>query len=361
LRLIWIELTDLRNHRKTKLELPDGVIVVLGQNAEGKTNLLEGMFFLCSLSSPRVSSSEPLVRAGAEVAYVRGEAQTGEGRVLVEIEVPGAGANRVQVNRSPVRRKRDLRRRIRSVFFGPGDLMIVQGDPGERRGFMDEAIVALWPARESQLIAYDRVVRQRNRLLKTWEGSGAPPGLDAWDAELIGAGTAVTEARREVIERLGPHSSREFEAIAGYPMEVSYRPSVEGRSLPEAFERRLAERRADELVRRTTLVGPHRDDLHLGVRELTARGFASHGEAWAAALSLRLGLAAALEEEVGETPVLFLDDPFSAFDPVRRARMADRLRGRGQVFISTADEEHVPPSPDLVLVVSAGEVTVSSS
>lgn len=359
MRLLWVELKDFRNHANTRLDLPDGLVTLVGANGEGKTNLLEGMFFLFSLASPRVSASEPLVRRGAESGFLRGEVQTAaEGRVLVEIEVRTAGANQVRVNRSPVRRKRNVRKLVRAVFFGPDDLAIVQGEPGERRRFMDEAVVTLWPTKDSVLRAYDRVLRQRNRLLKEWEGSGVPPDMDAWDAELVEAGSPVIRARGDAVERVAPLAGEEFEALAGYGLDVAYQPSVAGDDIVEAFAKRLSERRDDELIRRTTLVGPYRDDLGLAVRDLGARAFASHGEAWGAALALRLGLGRAVQAELGEHPVLLLDDPFSALDPPRRLRTAAGLAGRGQVVVSVADEGHVPAGSAAIWDVSEGAVKV---
>jgi len=354
-----VELTDFRNHPKTRVEdVPEGLIAAVGANGEGKTNLLEGIAFLFFLVSPRASSTEPLVRRGAEAAYLRGEIQTVGGRVLVEVEIPGHGANKVQVNRSPVRRKRDLRRQVRAAFFGPEDLDVVRGDPSQRRRFMDEAVTSLWPLKESALTAYDRTLRQRNRLLKEWEGRGAPADLEAWDAEMVQNGSALLRLRGDAVARLSPGAQEEFAALSGSGLACEYRPSVWGENLEEAFRARLAERRSDELTRRTSLVGPHRDDLELAVRDLGARAFASHGEAWAAALCLRLGLGSAIEAEVGEPPVLLLDDPFSALDPRRGGQVAERLAGRGQVVVTVADEAHVPAKAEAVWDVSAGAVTV---
>jgi len=354
-----VELTDFRNHPKTRVEdVPEGLIAAVGANGEGKTNLLEGIAFLFFLVSPRASSTEPLVRRGAEAAYLRGEIQTVGGRVLVEVEIPGHGANKVQVNRSPVRRKRDLRRQVRAAFFGPEDLDVVRGDPSQRRRFMDEAVTSLWPLKESTLTAYDRTLRQRNRLLKEWEGRGAPADLEAWDAEMVQNGSALLRLRGDAVARLSPGAQEEFAALSGSGLACEYRPSVWGENLEEAFRARLAERRSDELTRRTSLVGPHRDDLELAVRDLGARAFASHGEAWAAALCLRLGLGSAIQAEVGEPPVLLLDDPFSALDPRRGGQVAERLAGRGQVVVTVADEAHVPAKAEAVWDVSAGAVTV---
>jgi DNA replication and repair protein RecF len=375
-RFAWIEARDFRNHRDTALEVPAGLVAVVGPNGHGKTNLLEALYYLCALESPRVHSDLPLIRTGASSAYLRGEVVTETGRFLIEVEVRPSGQNRVQVNRAVVRRKRDLRTSIRAVFSGPEDLAVIQGEPDQRRRFMDEAVKVLWPAHEPALTAYDRALRQRNRLLKDWEGGGTPPGLAAWDAELVNAGATVTEARRAAIERIRQRAAFEFGTLAADPNEaltVRYRPSVPDPTgpadrgdhadpadgvqptfprladEPEAatstaarFRARLAERRPDELIRRTTLVGPHRDDLGLEVQGMTARGFASHGEAWGAALSLRLALDSSVAEELGEAPVGFLDDPFSPFDPERRRRVAGSLEGRGQLFVAVPDEAQVP-------------------
>jgi DNA replication and repair protein RecF len=341
-RLAWLELRDFRNHRETRLEVPEGLVAAVGPNAQGKTNLLEAAHYLMTLGSPRASSDEPLVRRGARQAYLRGEAVTAAGRVLVEVEIRASGANRVEVNRSGTRRKRDLRERVRSVMFTPDDVAIVQGDPDVRRRFMDEASHTLWPGEEAPRRAFERALRQRNRLLKEHEGPGDPPGLDAWDAELARSGAQVTAARGRAMAMVGPRADDAFRQVAEVPLLVAYRASVQGEDMERAFLEALEARRGDELVRRTTLVGPHRDELDLGVRELAARRFASHGETWAAALCLRLGLAGAVQAETGEWPVLVLDDPFSGLDPTRRRRLGERLRALGQVLVSAPDETVVP-------------------
>ena len=363
MRLVWIEARDFRNHAETHLEVPDGLAVAVGANGAGKTNLLEAMHYGLALASPRSSSDQPLIRRGAGAAYVRCEVEGANGRALVEVEIRPVGANRVQVNRSGLRRRRDIRRVARAVFFGPADLDVVQGGAEARRGFLDEAVATIWPSREPTAAAYEKVLRQRNRLLKEWEGRGEPPDLAAWDEELVAAGSALTAARGEAVERLSPLANEEFRSLTGYGVEATYAPSVQtegGRGVDElqvAFRARLAERRGDELVRRVTLVGPHRDDLTLAVRDMTARTFASHGEAWAAALSLRLGQAAAAAGEMGEPPVLLLDDPFPGLDPERQGRLAARVSGRGQTVLSVADQAHVPAGAAVVWAVEDGTVT----
>jgi DNA replication and repair protein RecF len=345
-RALWVEARDFRNHEELFTEIPAGLTAVVGPNGRGKTNFLEGLYYLCTLASPRVSSDLPLVRVGASSAYLRGEIESFSGRTLVEIEIRASGQNRVQVNRSAVRRKRDLRQHVRAVFAGPDDLHVVLGDPGERRRFMDEAVAALWPVKDTLAGHYERALRQRNRLLKDWGGPGEPPGLSAWDDELVRHGAVLTAARGAAVATIRRRAAEEFRGLSAGGDEaliVEYRPSVEAEEtdLADSFRRKLEARRGDELVRRTTLVGPHRDDLSLRVEGLMARGFASHGEAWGAALSLRLALAGALTEEIKEEPILLLDDPFSALDPERRARLAESL-DRGQLLITVPDEAQVP-------------------
>ncbi len=360
MRLTWVELRDFRNHIHTRLEdIPDGLVVVVGPNGEGKTNLLEGMHYLYALGSPRASSSEPLVRDGADAAYVRGEFETRDGRVLVEVEIRPKGANRVQVDRSPVRRRRDLRRRVRAVLFGPFDVPVVTGDPAKRRAFLDELVVSYAPASDTLSSSYDKVLRQRNRLLKEWGGPGGPPGLEVWDEQLVTAGAALMTARASAAERIAAPADDAFRHLAGYGLTVRYLPDVAaGRDVAGAFRERLASRRADELQRRTSLVGPHRDDLKLAVRDLGARVAGSHGETWAAALCLRLAQATEIAREIGEPPLLLVDDPYSALDPSRRDRLAEDLAARGgQVVISVADEADVPAHAAAVWDVRAGAVS----
>jgi DNA replication and repair protein RecF len=358
-RIEWVEVRDFRNHRELALEFGPGLTAVAGPNARGKTNLLEAVCYLCSLVSPRVSSDLPLVRSGAQSGFLRGQVESGRGRFLIEVEVRSGGQNKVLVNRTAVRRKRDLRRDVRAVFSGPDDLSIVQGDPAERRRFMDEGVRALWPAKDGVAPAYERALRQRNRLLKDWGGPGEPEGLKAWDAELVAHGSALTGLRGMAVDAIRRRAGEEFRGIAGAEegtLLVEYAPSVQGERLDLAFLDRLAERRADELVRRTTLVGPHRDDLALSVQGLVARGFASHGEAWAGAICLRLALSGAVAEELGESPILLLDDPFSGLDPERRQRLSRTLGGRGQVLMAVPDESHVPAGASVWLANEGGIV-----
>ena len=273
--------------------------MAVGENGQGKTNLLEGLYYLFALESPRASADEPLVRRGAESAFVRGEVITETGKLLIEVEVRPSGANRMQLNRSGVRRKRDVRQVARAVFFGPDDIAIVQGDPGERRRFMDAAVAALWPAREAARTAYDKALRQRNRLLKDWDGPGGPPAsLEAWDDELVRTGAALLRDRAEAVEappgRDGRHLRRALRgARAGGRVRAARwsrgrtprsgsAPGWPSGAGPTSWSGGppWSGRTATTLPCACGTCGP--------------AAFASHGEAWAGALCLRLAVGRAV-------------------------------------------------------------------
>ncbi len=364
MRLAWVELRDFRNHAYTRIEpVPDGLIVAVGPNGEGKTNLLEGICYLFTLSSPRVSASGPLVRDGAEAAYSRGEVETLDGKVLVEVEVPTKGASRVKVNRSPVRRKRDLRRQVRAVFFGPDDLDVVRGDPSHRRRFLDEAVVALWPLKESLLTG----VRPRAAAAQPpAEGVGPsrrPRGHGGVGRRADPGGRRADPRARRGGRRAGAAGVRGVRGAGRIRLGLHVCARTSGATPTSRRRSAPASRSAGTTSwpdgRRSS--GPHRDDVDLAVRDLGARAFASHGEAWAAALCLRLGLATAVEREIGEPPILLVDDPFSALDPHRRDLIGERLAARGgQVVISVADEADVPDAAHATWDVRAGTVTPRS-
>ena len=268
----------------------------------------------------------------------------------------------MKLNTNPLRRKRELRRQVRSVLFGPFDLPVVIGDPSKRRDLMDEAVVALWPLKDGLSTAYERALRQRNRLLKEWEGGrGGPSGMEAWDEELIRTGVPAGGGARR--SRRAPRHG----GLGGVRGSRRVRPRgrvraerVVRRGVEEAFRAQLASRRPDELVRRTSLVGPHRDDLTLAVRDLGARAFGSHGETWAAALCLRLGIAAAVAEEAGEQPRCSSTTrsarSIHATRPDRGAAGGARRSGGDRV----ADEADVPSASSATWDVANGSVTVRS-
>ncbi|MCL2490266.1 MAG: DNA replication/repair protein RecF [Propionibacteriaceae bacterium] len=361
-----VELVDFRNYEQANLEFAPGVNVLTGQNGQGKTNIVEAVAYLATMTSHRVSLDAPLVRRGAERAVVRARVVAGlnDRRVLtLELEINPGAANRAQLNRAPQRRARDLLGALRVVAFTPDDLGLVQGDPAQRRDAVDDVVVTRWPRLAGVKADYDKVIRQRNALLKTAAARGrldteAAATLDVWDAQLASFGSEIVLARAATITDLAPHLMASYQAIAPAndaamavyaPRQETLRGYLRGDDSPTSVDiaallrESLAERRADEVRRGISLVGPHRDEIELSIGELPAKGYASHGEAWSLALAWRLAAFNLLRAE-GIEPVLLLDDVFAELDTTRRARLADEVVAAEQTIITAAVREDVPPS-----------------
>ncbi|MCJ1708456.1 DNA replication/repair protein RecF [Microbacterium sp. VKM Ac-2923] len=371
-------LKDFRNYAGADVALSAGANVFIGRNGQGKTNLVEAVAYLATLGSHRVSSDAPLVRDGTDAAIVRARLVHGERSVLLELQLNRQGANKARVNGVNVRTT-ELPRYAQVVLFAPEDLQIVRGDPSARRRFADQLIVQRTPRMAAVLGDYDRVLRQRSALLKSARARGlrgdSLSTLDVWDDKLITLGTEVIEARLALASALSEPVAQAYAAIAGADHEphLSWALSVgggdpeEGDSaagggspgpLADQFRAALAARRSAELERGLTLVGPHRDDLVLEVRGLPVRGYASHGESWSVALSLRLASAEILraESRLGD-PVLILDDVFAELDAGRRTRLAELAGGYEQVIVTSAVEEDVPDALRAHVVrVDAGRI-----
>jgi DNA replication and repair protein RecF len=357
-----LQLTDFRSYGSVDLPLEAGVTTFVGANGQGKTNLVEAIEYLSTMSSHRVASEVPLVRSGAARAIVRAGVRAGlddPRRLTLELEINPGKANRARLNRSPLRNAREIIGVLRTVVFSPVDIAIVKGDPSERRRFLDDLIVARWPRVAGVRADYERVLKQRNTLLKSLSGRlrGSPPPadaesvLDVWDTHLARAGGELLEARLTTLADLAPHVSKAYADIAPTNNDASadYRASVnleayQGRardSLSAALEAGMAERRAEEIQRGVSLVGPHRDDIALSLGMLPAKGYASHGESWSLALALRLGSFHLLRAD-GVEPVLMLDDVFAELDAVRRERLASGVRVAEQVLVTAAVGADVP-------------------
>jgi len=359
--LTRLALTDFRSYADASVELGPGVTTFTGLNGEGKTNLVEAVGYLATLGSHRVATDAPLVRNGAERAVVRAAVTGTGGSALVEVELNPGRANRVRLNRAPLPRPRDILGTVRTVLFAPEDLALVKGDPGERRRFLDDLLVATAPRYAGVRADYERVLRQRTALLKSAGAKGHLRGaaresvtatLDAWDAQLARAGAPLLAGRMRLVAALRPHVSAAYDAVSGGHSgdgsAISYRACVDGLGpddqapvLEAAMLKALAGARASELDRGVCLVGPHRDELELSIGGLPARGYASHGESWSLALALRLASFALLKEG-GEDPVLILDDVFAELDTGRRERLAALVAGAEQVLITVAVPADVP-------------------
>jgi DNA replication and repair protein RecF len=363
-----LSLADYRCYAALELPLDPGVTTFVGPNGQGKTNLVEAVGYVATLSSHRVASDAPLVRHGAERAVIRADVVRDERHTLVELELNPGRANRARVNRSPVPRAREVLGLLRTVLFAPEDLALVKGDPSERRRFLDELLVARAPRFAGVRADYDRVLKQRNALLKSAgaarrarSAEGALHTLDVWDAHLAAAGAELLAARLDLVGALEPLVDAAYDAVSGGrgPTALSYASSLGAEALAEALAgvgpRRealeaallaaAAERRPAELERGVSLVGPHRDDLVLslgpGDAALPVKGYASHGESWSFALALRLASYDLLRADGGE-PVLVLDDVFAELDTSRRERLAALVAPAGQVLVTAAVAQDVP-------------------
>jgi DNA replication and repair protein RecF len=354
-----VELTDFRSYERVAVDLDPGVAVLVGQNGMGKTNLVEALGYVATLDSHRVATDAPLVRAGAASAVIRCEIVHDGRELLVELEIVPGKANRARLNRSPVRRPREVLGALRMVLFAPEDLELVRGDPAERRRYLDDLLVARQPRYAGVRADYDRVVKQRNALLRTaylTRKVGGTRGQDlstlaVWDQHLATHGAELMAGRLELVASLGPHLTKAYDAVAAgrgaagiaYASRLGDELSTDRSTLQEALLASLAERRPAEVERGVTLVGPHRDDLTLTLGDLPAKGYASHGESWSYALALRLAAYDLLRSD-GIEPVLVLDDVFAELDAGRRDRLAALVADATQLIVTCAVPEDVPAS-----------------
>ncbi|MEJ7647526.1 MAG: DNA replication/repair protein RecF [Nakamurella sp.] len=364
-----LTVADFRSWELVEVPLQQGVNVLVGRNGVGKTNLVEAVGYLATLSSHRVSTDQALIRRGREQAMIRAAVVSQERELLLEIDITAGRANKARINRSPVTRARDILGVVRTVLFAPEDLALVRGDPSERRKFMDELLVMRTPRLAGVRSDYERILKQRNTLLKTSgvvRRSGRSPDLstlDVWDDHLAAVGAELIVQRRELVAALRPHVIAAYAELApaSEPIDLRYRSTVldgpgdvDGYGpepgLPDdapieqvcaAMVERLQERRSAELERGVSLVGPHRDELELTLGDGPARGYASHGESWSFALALRLGSFALLRTD-GIDPVLVLDDVFAELDTGRRDQLAALIADAEQVLITAAVDSDVP-------------------
>ncbi|MBE1532390.1 DNA replication/repair protein RecF [Actinomadura algeriensis] len=351
-----LSLQDFRSYATAEVALEPGVTAFVGPNGQGKTNLVEAVGYVASHGSHRAATDAPLVRHGAPRAIVRVGAVKDERKALIELEINPGKANRARLNRSPVPRPREILGMVRTVLFAPEDLSLVKGDPGERRRFMDELLTARAPRFAGVRSDYDRVLKQRNALLKSAAAHRRAPGqevlatLDVWDSHLARTGAELLAARLDLVGALGPLVARAYAALApgSDAAHLHYRSSLgdvdlstDRGKLAEQMLAAAADVRKQELERGVSLVGPHRDELVLRLGELPARGYASHGESWSFALGLRLAAFDLLRAD-GDDPVLILDDVFAELDAGRRSRLAEMVAPAEQVLITAAVSADVP-------------------
>ncbi|MGC5306063.1 DNA replication/repair protein RecF [Micromonospora zamorensis] len=353
-----LELVDFRSYERVAVDLQPGANVLIGANGVGKTNLVEALGYVATLDSHRVATDAPLVRMGAASAVIRCAVVHDGRELLVELEIVPGKANRARLGRSSARRARDVLGALRLVLFAPEDLELVRGDPSERRRYLDDLLVNRQPRYAGVRADYERVVKQRNALLrtaylarKTGGSRGGDLGtLAVWDTHLAQHGAELLAGRLELVAALTPHVAKAYDAVAAGrgAASIAYRPSIELAepttdrvALAEALTAALAASRSAEIERGTTLVGPHRDELALTLGPLPAKGYASHGESWSFALALRLAGYDLLRAD-GIEPVLVLDDVFAELDTGRRERLAELVGGASQLLVTCAVDDDVP-------------------
>jgi DNA replication and repair protein RecF len=369
-RVTHLSLTDFRNYAQVEVPFNPGPNLIVGSNGQGKTNLVEALGFLSTLGSHRVSTTAAMIRSGEEGAIIRAKLEYNGRELLAEVQINRSGLNRAQINRSVIK-TRELPRYFSSVLFAPEDLALVRGDPSGRRRFLDQLLVLRSPRLTGVLADYDRVLRQRNSLLKSARASGVRTTqlgtLEVWDDRLVEFGSEIIDERATLVEELGGPLRTAYEAVVGADHgpallsalsilgledtlggedAVSSGPSgvpTEAGSTTDLFRAALAGVRRKELDRGMTLVGPHRDDVVFMLNALPARGYASHGESWSFALALKLAAAELLRRDSSSgDPVLILDDVFAELDQSRRSRLAAAVLAFDQVLITAAVFEDVP-------------------
>ena len=337
-------LTNFRSYNSLELELQPGVITFIGDNGSGKTNIAESLIYLAFLSSHRVSNNVPLISLGNQQTIIRAEVQREDRTLQIDLEINASKANRARINANPTRSQREILGAIQIVYFSPEDLDLVRGEPGTRRDFLDRLLITRTPRLAGVIADYERVIKQRNALLKTRTSAAA---LVPWNEQLIKLGAELTAERIALIEALNPYVGQNYANLNEIkPASISYKCSTEGvtKNIDEniaALTKRLDEVAYQEIERGVSLIGPHRDDLHLQLGDFPAKGYASHGESWSMAISLRIGSFNLLKSE-GASPILILDDVFAELDTSRRIQLMSATKIAEQTFITAAVESDLP-------------------
>ncbi|MEI6041838.1 MAG: DNA replication/repair protein RecF [Actinomycetes bacterium] len=359
-----LSLTTFRSYKSLELELTPGITTFIGRNGEGKTNIVEAVLYLSFLTSHRVASDQPLVQLGNPSAYIRAKTQIPDREVLVELEINSEKANRARINQNPTRSQKEIFGVVQAIYFSPEDLDLVRGDPSERRKFIDQLLILRSPRMAGVISDYERAVRQRNSLLKSRAGNES---LSAWDDQVANFGGEIIAARLLALSDFEPIFQEIYQEISSEkPAFINYKSSIDEPLLdPTTNTAKILERmkltRSSEIERGLTLTGPHRDDLLLNLGNHLVKGYASHGESWSIALSLKLATYKLLLND-GLKPILILDDVFSELDEERRIHLIKLAKSAEQTFITVAVENDLPKELiGVKYLVKAGVVTKSGA
>jgi DNA replication and repair protein RecF len=344
MRVTKLALTNFRSYKNLELEFGQGPITFIGNNGAGKTNIAEALIYLSFLSSHRVSQNQPLLALGSDQAIIRAEIERDGRNLQVDLEINANKANRARLNQNPTKSQREILGALQVIYFSPEDLDLVRGEPTDRRDFLDKLLITRSPRLAGVISDYERVVKQRNTLLKTRAPESA---LAPWTEQLIKFGAELSAERVALVEELEPFVAANYKNLNEVkPATISYKSSTEGLSRGAEENAALLSERQTEIARQemdrgVSLVGPHRDDLHLQLGDFPAKGYASHGESWSMAISLRIGSYNLLKSE-GADPVLILDDIFAELDTARRAQLTSVTMMAEQTFITAAVESDLP-------------------
>ena len=344
MRINKLALTNFRSYPSLELNLSPGTTTFIGDNGSGKTNIAEALIYLAFLSSHRVSSNTPLITLGSQQAIIRAEIERDDRVLQVDLEINSSKANRARINGNPTRSQREILGACQVVYFSPEDLDLVRGEPGTRRDFLDRLLITRAPRLAGVISDYERIIKQRNALLKTRASTNA---LVPWNEQLIKFGAVLTAERISLIEALNPWVSKNYANLNEVkPASIAYKCSTEGVTNNtdtniDVLTKRLEEVAYQEIERGVSLIGPHRDDLHLQLGDFPAKGYASHGESWSMAISLRIGSFNLLKSE-GTEPILILDDVFAELDTSRRNQLMAVTQLAEQTIITAAVESDLP-------------------
>ena len=344
MRVKKLALTNFRSYKTLELELDPGPTTFIGNNGSGKTNIAESLIYLAYLSSHRVSQNLPLLHLGTDQAIIRAEIERDDRTLQVDLEINASKANRARLNQSPTKSQREILGALQAIYFSPEDLDLVRGEPTHRREFLDKLLIMRSPRLAGVISDYDRVVKQRNTLLKTRAPENA---LTPWTEQLINLGAQLSAERIALVEELNPYVTANYANLNEVkPASISYKSPTDG--LTKNSEENIATLTArqievarQETDRGASLIGPHRDDLHLQLGDFPAKGYASHGESWSMAISLRIGSFNLLKSE-GAEPILILDDIFAELDTARRAQLTSVTKMAEQTIITAAVETDLP-------------------
>jgi DNA replication and repair protein RecF len=343
-RVKKLALTNFRSYKSLELDLAPGPTTFIGNNGSGKTNIAESLIYLAYLSSHRVSQNLPLLYLGTDQAIIRAEIERDDRTLQVDLEINASKANRARLNQNPTKSQREILGALQVIYFSPEDLDLVRGEPTYRRDFLDKLLIMRAPRLAGVISDYDRVVKQRNTLLKT----RAPENtLTPWTEQLINLGAQLSAERIALVEELSPYVTANYANLNEVKSaSISYKSATDGLTTNtneniQTLTARQIELARQETERGASLIGPHRDDIHLQLGDFPAKGYASHGESWSMAISLRIGSFNLLKSE-GAEPILILDDIFAELDSARRAQLISVTKLAEQTIITAAVESDLP-------------------